>query len=137
MKKYLWILMLVTSFAWAAFGCTSSVVTGVPEGSVLISEYKGTFNGAYNEGSIEIKLYRSPDGSEPCYGNFGEDGSYLNFRGEIKENELQGEILLPLEGTISGTLSSNGESLSGTYKFTVPPYDHGTWQARKQQAAGS
>jgi hypothetical protein len=70
-------------------------------------------------------------------GNFGEEGSYLNFSGEIKGGELQAQIVLSLEGTISGKLSADGQSLSGTYKFTVPPFDHGTWQARKQQAAGS
>jgi len=45
--------------------------------------------------------------------------------------ELQGQILLPLEGTIAGKLSADGQVLSGTYKFTLPPFDHGTWQARK------
>ena len=132
MNKNIWLLVLMAGVACAVFGCTSAVVTGVPEGSVLIGVYEGTFNGTGNEGSIEVKLYRSPDGSQPCYGNFGEEGSYLNFRGGIKENELQGQVLLPLEGTISGKLSSDGEALSGTYKFTVPPFDHGTWNARKQ-----
>jgi hypothetical protein len=132
MKNRFWLLMIVTGVACAVFGCASSVVTGVPEGSVLIGLYQGTFNGAYNEGSIEVKLYRSPDGSELCYGNFGEEGSYLNFRGKMQGDEMQGEVLLPLEGTISGKLSSDGEALKGTYKFTLPPFDHGTWQARKQ-----
>jgi hypothetical protein len=132
MKKKIWLLMIISVAAWTAIGCTSSIVTGVPQGSVLVGLFEGTFNGTDNEGSIEVKLYRSPDGSQPCFGNFGEEGSFLNFRGEIRENELQGEILLPLEGTISGKLSSDGESLSGTYKFTVAPFDHGTWKARKQ-----
>lgn len=132
MKQNLWLLMLVLSTTCAVFGCASTPVTGVPQGSVLIGVYQGTFNGAYNEGTIEVKLYRSSDGSRPFFGNFDEEGSYLNFRGEMKEDELQGQVLLPLEGTISGKLSSDGESLSGTYKFTVAPFDHGTWQARKQ-----
>ncbi|UCD82346.1 MAG: hypothetical protein JSW26_13250 [Desulfobacterales bacterium] len=110
MKKNIWLLILMSSVAWTAFGCTSSAVTGVPEGSVLISVYEGTFSGAFNEGSIEVKLHRSPDGSELCYGHFEEEGSYLNFRGEFKADELQGEVLLPLEGTIAGTLSSDGEA---------------------------
>jgi hypothetical protein len=125
-------LVLITGVACAVFGCSSSLVKGVPQGSVMIGVYEGTFSGTGNEGSIEIKLYRSPDGSQPCFGSFGEEGSYLNFRGEIKEDDLQGEILLPLEGTITGTLSSDGESIKGTYKFTIPPFDHGTWNARKQ-----
>jgi hypothetical protein len=123
-------LLLVLTITCAAFGCAA--MTGVHQDSVLIGVFEGTFTGADNEGSIEVKLYRSPDGSNPCFGNFGEEGSYLNFRGEMKADELQGEILLPLEGTISGKLSSGGEALSGTYKFTVPPFDHGTWNARKQ-----
>ena len=132
MKKKFWLLMLVASTAWAAFGCTSAIVTGVPEGSVLFGVYEGTFNGVYNEGSIEVKLYRSPDGSRPVFGHFREDGSYLNFEGEMNADELQGQILLPLEGAISGKLSLDGEALNGTYKFTLPPFDHGTWKARKQ-----
>jgi len=98
----------------------------------LVGVYEGAFNGVYNEGSIEVKLYRSPDGGKPVFGHFLEDGSYLNFRGEMNEDELQGQILLPLEGTIAGKLSADGKSLSGTYKFTLPPFDHGTWQARKE-----
>jgi hypothetical protein len=132
MKNNFWMLVLMTGVACAMLGCSSSVVTGVPQDSVLIGAYEGTFEGTGNEGSIEVKLYRAPDGSQPCFGNFDEEGSYLNFRGEIREDQLQGEILLPLEGTVSGTLSSDGESLSGTYKFTGPPYYHGTWQARRK-----
>jgi hypothetical protein len=132
MKKNLWLLMLGSITAWAAFGCASATITGVPEGSGLVGVYKGTFNGTFNDGSVEVKLYRSPDGSKLFFGNFGEEGSYLNFRGELQAEELQGQILLPLEKTISGKLSSDEETLSGTYKFTLPPFDHGTWQARKQ-----
>jgi hypothetical protein len=132
MKNNFWLLVLVTGFACTVFGCSSALVTGVPQGSVLIGVYEGTFSGTGNEGSIEVKLYRSPDGHQLCFGNLGEEGSYLNFSGELKGNEMQGQILLPLEGTISGELSSDGETLSGTYKFTVPPFDHGTWQAQRQ-----
>ena len=131
MKKK-WLLMFMASIAWAAFGCTSEIVTGVPQDSVLVGVYEGTFNGVYNEGSIEVKLYRSPDGDRPVFGHFLEEGSYLNFSGEMAEDELQGQILLPLEGTIAGKLSADGEALSGTYKFSLPPFDHGTWNARKQ-----
>jgi len=124
--------MMVASAAWVAFDCSSAIVTGVPEGSVLVGVYEGTFNGVDNEGSIEVKLYRSPDGGRPVFGHFLEEGSYLNFSGEMVEDEFQGQILLPLEGTIAGKLSAEGEALSGTYKFTLPPFDHGTWNARKQ-----
>ena len=125
-------MLVARSTAWAAFGCASATITGVPEGSVLVGVYAGTFNGTGNEGSTEVKLYRSPDGGRPFFGHFLEEGSYLNFKGEMKEDELAGQILLPLEGTIAGKLSAEGESLSGTYKFTLPPFDHGTWNARKQ-----
>jgi len=132
MKDNFWLLVLMTGFACAVFGCASSLVTGVPKGSVLTAVYEGTFNGTMNEGTVEVKLYKSPDGSELCYGHFDEEGSYLNFRGKMAGDEMQGEVLLPLEGTISGKLSSEGDAFSGTYKFTVPPFDHGTWQARKK-----
>jgi hypothetical protein len=80
MLKNLWLLMLILSAACAAFGCASATITGVPQGSVLVGVYEGTFNGTANEGSVEVKLYRSPDGSKPFFGNFGKEGSYLNFR---------------------------------------------------------
>jgi hypothetical protein len=132
MKIILWLLLLGLGTACLMFGCTSATITGVPDGSVLVGVYQGTFDGLANQGSIEVKLYRSPGGGQPVFGNFGEEGSYLNFRGEMQADELQGQILLPLEGTIAGKLSPDGQTLSGTYKFTVPPFDHGTWQARKQ-----
>ena len=132
MKKKLWLLMLVSCTACSVFGCAAMTVTGVPEGSVLTGVYEGTFNGTFNEGSVEVKLYRSPDGSKLFFGNFGEEGSYLNFKGEMMADELQGQILLPLEGTVSGKLTADGESMSGMYKFSIPPFDHGTWNARKQ-----
>ena len=126
-------MLLVVCVAGVVLGCTSAMITGVPDGSVLVGVYEGTFDGVANQGSIEVKLYRSPGGGDQTvFGNFGEEGSYLNFSGEMKADELQGQILLPLEGTIGGKLSSDGQALSGTYKFTVPPFDHGTWQARKQ-----
>lgn len=139
--KKTWLLILSASFACLAFGCAA--VTGVPRGSVLIGIYKGTFNGAYNEGFIKVKLYQAPDGSKQFYGDFDQQGSYLHFSGAMQEGELQGQIFLPVEGTITGKLSPDDKLLSGDYKFTVPPlntgashtwslFDHGTWQAVKQ-----
>jgi sigma54-dependent transcription regulator len=132
MKAKLCLLMLVSWTACVVIGCASATITGVPDGSVLVGVYHGTFIGAFNEGSVKVKLYRSPNGGTPFFGNFGEEESYLDFKGEMTAAELQGQILLPLEGTIAGKLSADGQALSGTYKFTVPPFDHGTWQARKQ-----
>ena len=132
MKNNFWLLVLITGFACAVFGCASSLVTGVPQGSVLTGVYEGTFNGTMNEGTVEVKLYDSPDGSKLFFGTLAEEGSFLHFKGEIQGNDLQGQILLPSEGTIEGKLSSDGESMSGTYKFSLPPFNHGTWQAQKQ-----
>jgi hypothetical protein len=132
MKNRFWLLVLTTGFACAMFGCASSLVTGVPEGSALTGVYEGTFNGTGNEGTVQVKVYRSPDGSRLFFGMFDEDGAFLHFKGGISENDLQGQILLPSEGTIDGKISSDGESLSGTYKFSLPPFNHGTWQASKQ-----
>jgi hypothetical protein len=141
MKKNLWLTVFMASIACMAFDCAA--MKGVPQGSELTGVYKGTFDGAYNEGSVEVRLYQAPDGSQLFYGYFDQEGSFLNFKGTMQEGELQGQILLPVEGTISGKLSPDGESLSGDYKFSVLPlkvgtsrtwslFDHGTWQARKQ-----
>jgi len=130
MKKNLWLLLLASCAACALFGCAA--MTGVPQGSELVGVYNGAFNGDYNEGSIEVKLYQSPAGGYRFDGHLEQNGNFVNIEGEMKAGELQGQILLPFEGVISGKLSTDGESFSGTYKFNVPPYDHGTWQARKQ-----
>jgi hypothetical protein len=132
MKNNFWLLVLMTGVLCVVLGCTSALVTGVPEGSVLTGVYEGTFNGTMNEGTVEVKLYRSPDGSRLFFGTLAEEGSFLHFKGGINENDLQGQILLPSEGTIDGQLSPDGESLSGTYKFSLPPFNHGTWQAQRQ-----
>jgi hypothetical protein len=144
MKKNPWLVMLMAGIACLALGCAA--MTGVPQGSVLIGVYRGTFDGAFNAGSIEVRLYQAPDGSKMFYGYFDQRGSSLNFKGTMQEGELRGQILLPVEGPISGKLSPDGDSLSGDYKFNVLPlnsdpsrtwslFDHGTWQARKQQEA--
>jgi len=130
MKKHLWLLMLLSGTVSLTFGCAE--LTGVPQGSRLLAVFKGSFNGIYNEGSVEVKLYQSPAGGKLFTGNFGEEGDYLIFSGEMKEDELQGQILTPLAGDISAKLSADGKSLSGTYKIALPPFDHGTWHARKQ-----
>ena len=122
--------MLLLSTDCLTFGCAA--LSGVPQGSKLLAVFKGNFNGVYNEGSVEVKLYQAPDGGKLFAGHFDEEASYLNFRGEMQADELKGEILLPYEGSISAKISANGESLSGTYKITLPPFDHGTWQAEKQ-----
>ena len=132
MKNKFSLLVLMAGVAFAVFGCASALVTGVPEGSVLTGVFEGTFNGTMNEGTIEVKLYESTDGSRLFFGTLDEEGAFLHFKGGINENNLQGQILLPSEGTIDGELSADGDSISGTYKFSLPPFNHGTWQARKQ-----
>lgn len=98
--------MLESSTTCAVFGCTSTLVKGMPQASVLVAVYKGTFSGTADIGSAKAKLCESSDGSEPIIGSFGEEGTYLNFREETKASDLQGEILLPLKGIITGKLSS-------------------------------
>ena len=132
MKKNIWLLMLALSAVCTVFGCAEMTVTGVPEGSALTGVYEGSFNGTFNEGTLEVKLYQSPDGRKLFFGHFEEEGTFLQFRGEILENELQGQFLLPYEGTIAGKLSTDGQALSGTYKFSLRPIRQGTWQAQRQ-----
>jgi hypothetical protein len=55
-EKKLWLFIVMTGAACSMFGCAAMTV--VPQGSLLIGVYKGTFNGVHNEGSVEIKLYQ-------------------------------------------------------------------------------
>ena len=100
MTKKFWLLMIVSSIAWAVFSCSSAIMTGVPQGSVLVGVYQGTFNGVGNEGTIEVKLYRSPDGGRPFFGHFLEEGSYLNFKGEIRKTNWRDKSSSRLKGPL-------------------------------------
>jgi hypothetical protein len=132
MNKYLGLLVFFLLTPLALSGCAS--MEGLPQGAVLIGEYQGSFNGKFFWGSTGIKVYEAPGGSRSVVGWFeqeAEPGSMTVFRGDMQGPRFQGQFTI-VDGTISGELTADSRSLSGTYNFTDPPFDHGTWQAQKK-----
>ena len=124
--------ILILAAACVLFGCAS--LEGLPQGAVLVAEYQGSFTGKFFWGSMGIKVYEAPGGSRPVIGWLEQEaelGSMVVFRGDMQGPRFQGQFTLAA-GTISGELTADGRFLSGTYNFTDPPFDHGTWQAQKK-----
>jgi hypothetical protein len=125
----LWVFILGTTIALS--GCAA--LSGVPEGSVLVGVYEGSFTGEFFWGTIQVKVYEAPGGLRPVFGWIEQDGrpgAYQNFRGAMKGSRLEAQFTLA-NGYISGELSADGRLLSGVYKFTDMPSSPGTWNAKK------
>ena len=131
MNKYFWLLVMILLTPLALAGCAG--LTGVPQGSVLLGVYEGSFNGKFDSGTIEVKLYHSPTGAKIFTGSFMEGAQFpANFNGQLADGKMQGALIGDLDGTVSGELSADGRFMSGTYKINDPPFDHGTWKAQKR-----
>jgi hypothetical protein len=130
-KKMLPTWFIVLSAALAMIGCAA--LSGVPKGSTLIGLYEGSFNGKFDWGTIEVKLYKTPAGAEVFTGSFMEGAQFpANFTGQMADGKMRGSLIGDLDGTLSGELSPDKRSMSGTYKINDPPFDHGTWKAQKR-----
>ena len=130
-KNIFLIKIIVLTASLALSGCAG--LTGVPQGSVLLGVYEGSFNGKFDWGTIEVKLYQSPGGAKIFTGAFMEGAEFpANFNGQMNEGKMQGALIGDLDGTVSGELSADAKSMSGTYKINDPPFDHGTWKAQKR-----
>ena len=112
-------------------GCAS--VTGLPQGSVQIGDYKGSFNGHFIWGDIEVQVYEAPGGARPVIGNMQQTGqqNMLVFRGEVTGNRLEATYGF-LYGSVTGELSPDGTTWSGTFKIEDGPQDQGTWKATRR-----
>jgi hypothetical protein len=131
MNKYFWLLVMILLTPLALAGCAG--LTGVPKGSALLGVYEGSFNGKFDWGTIEVKLYQTPSGTKVFSGSFMEGAQFpANFNGQLADGKMQGALIGDLDGTVSGELSADGRFMSGTYKINDPPFDHGTWKAQKR-----
>ncbi len=54
--------VLVLIAGLALYGCAA--MTGIPKGSTLLGVYEGSFNGKFDWGTIEFKLYQTPAGAK-------------------------------------------------------------------------
>lgn len=123
--------LIVLAAILAMLGCAA--LSGVPQGSVLLGVYEGSFNGKFDWGTIEVKLYQTPGGGKIFTGAFMEDSEFpAYFNGQKYNEKMQGALSGPQDGTVLGELSADGRSMSGTYKVNDPPFDHDTWSAQKR-----
>jgi hypothetical protein len=111
-------------------GCASMM--GLPQGSVMAGEYQGRFDGKFFWGTIEVRVYEAPGGGRPVIGNLQQDARQggLVFRGEVRGSRMEAQFGF-VYGSVTGELSPDGRTMSGTYTFTDPPFDQGTWTASK------
>mgnify|MGYP003573199614 FL=1 len=123
------VLILVTS---TLIGCASSEY--IPKGSAKTATFEGTFFGTRFTGTCRIDIFELTDGTQRFEGNLtGEEGSVSVFlRGTVAGNRLDGQLQAPADGSISGSLSPDGNQISGNYTLASPSTDNGTWKAVKK-----
>jgi hypothetical protein len=88
-------------------GCAA--LSGVPEGSVLVGVYEGSFTGEFFWGTIQVKVYEAPGGLRPVFGWIEQDGrpgAYQNFQGAMKGSRFEGQF--QIHGYISGIVRDGG-----------------------------
>ena len=129
-KKYLigLILILVTA---TLIGCASSEY--IPKGSAKTATFEGSFFGTQFTGTCRIDIFELSDGTQRFEGNLtGEESFSVFLRGTVAGNQLAGQLQAPADGSISGSLSPDGNQISGNYTLTSPSTDNGTWKAVKK-----
>lgn len=132
MKKNIFLTkFFVLAASLALAGCAA--MQGLPQGSVLTGDYEGSFNGKFFWGSIEVKVYDAPGGSRPVFGRLSQEAEagFTDFRGQVTGSRLEAQFTIA-NGSVSGELSADGRSMTGTYRFTDFPFDQGTWNAQKR-----
>jgi hypothetical protein len=129
--KILFAKMILLSAGLGLLGCAA--MQGLPQDSMLTGDYEGPFDGKFFWGSIEIKVYETPGGARLVFGRLNQEAQqgFIDFRGEIKDSRLEAQFTFA-DGTVSGELSADGKSMTGTYRLTDPPFDQGTWSAQKR-----
>ena len=122
------ILILVIS---TLIGCGSSEY--IPQGSAKTATFEGTFFGTRFTGTCRIDIFELSDGTQRFEGNLaGEDMVTVFLRGTVAGNRLDGQLQAPADGSISGSMSPDGNQISGSYTLTSPSTDNGTWKAVKK-----
>ena len=132
MNKCFRLLVILLGTTFALSGCAA--LSGVPEGSVLVAVYDGSFTGKFFWGTIQVKVYEAPGGLRPVFGRVeqeAEPGAYQFFKGTMKDSRFEGQFTVA-NGNISGELSADGALLTGVYNLTDFPFDRGTWSAKKK-----
>lgn len=131
MKRIIAMMAVALAAAMILGGCATA--PGVPQGSVLTGDYQGRFNGQVSWGNIKVSVYEAPDGSKPVFGQLTPQTGTISgsFRGQMNGSRLEGQFL-EANGTVTGELSPDGKTMSGTFSFANVLGPPGTWTAQKQ-----
>ncbi len=134
-KKSLTILIFI-GVACLLISCAGAKF--IPEGSQSLGVYEGSFSSDMYQGSLRIHLFQTPEGDKLFEANFLRDitdptvrKSYF-VRGKMTANSLVGKMQGDFSGNLTGTLSQDGNRLTGSYNVTTPDVDNGTWKAQKR-----
>jgi hypothetical protein len=105
-----------------------------PKNAEEIGVYHGTFFGTRFQGNLRIRLSVVPDGTQFFKGSFrgSSQDIVVFFRGQLTGNRLDGKLLAPASGDISGSLTPDATQIKGTYRLTSPSLDNGTWEAQRR-----
>jgi hypothetical protein len=130
-KTVITLMAVALAAALIVGGCASA--PGVPQGSVLTGDYQGRFNSQYSWGNIKVRVYDAPDGSRPVFGQLDpQSGTVMGiFRGQMNGSRLEAQFF-EANGTLTGELSADGKSMSGTFSFANVLGPPGTWTAQKK-----
>jgi len=131
MKKIYCIGLIVILVTATLSSCGSSEY--IPKGSAKTSTFEGNFFGTRFTGTCRIDIFELSDGTQRFEGNLtGEESFSVFLRGTVAGNRLEGQLQAPANGSISGSLSPDGNQISGNYTLTSPSTDNGTWKALKK-----
>jgi hypothetical protein len=83
-------------------------------------------------GNIKVRVYDAPDGSRPVFGKLEpQTGTVMGvLRGQMNGARLEGQFL-EVNGTLTGEMSPDGKTMSGTFSFANVLGPPGTWTAQK------
>ena len=131
MKKIPSIGLILIFITATLIGCGSSEY--IPQGAAKTATFEGTFFGTRFTGTCRIDIFELSDGTQRFEGNLTGEGSFSVFlRGTVAQNRLDGQLQAPADGSISGSMSPDGDQISGNYTLTSPSTDNGTWKAVKK-----
>ena len=131
MKKIHSLGLILPLFISTLIGCASTEY--IPKGSTKTATFEGNFSGTRFTGTCRIDIFELSDGTQRFEGNLTGEESFSEFlRGTVAGNQINGQLQAPADGSISGSLSADGNQPKGNYTLTSPDTDNGTWEAVKK-----
>ena len=134
MKRVVTVMAVVLVALFILGSCSGP---GIPQGSVLRAEYQGLFKGDNFWGTITVRVYDASDGSRPVSGELhpGSVDAKGNFSGLMKGSQMEARMDVTLgvhSGAVTGEMSADGQTMSGTLNLDTVTGPPATWDAKKK-----